>query len=275
GVPNVGRTSTPELTGIAGSYLAQGISLTTMGFGTHYDDRLMAAMADEGGGNYHFINDSSALAGVFSEELDTLLQTVARATTVVVELGPDLDVDEVYGFPYQRTGQRLQLSLAEFHTGQSKNILLKLRSKAQNPGPLEALKVILAYDDLIHDTHADQYVAVNTVVTNDATKVEEAINRNVIARVQEVEVARTLDRAVTYYEQGNRVEAQKEIAKGRENVKKAQRRFKLPAAISSKADAVFAEPEAKFQDANSPVDKNVVYESRARGRSIVTDSTSF
>lgn len=277
GVPNVGKTSAPELTAMARGYLAQGVSLTTIGFGVHYDERLMASMADEGGGNYYFINNGAAMARVFSAELESLTRTVARATTLVVELGPEVDVEEVYGFPYQRTGQRLHLSLGEFYAGQSKNILLKLRSRAQRLGEVDVLKTSLAYDDLIHDSRASQHVAVHAVVTNDAGRVEEQINRDVIARVQQVQVAKSLEDAMELYEKGNTVQANEVINRGRANVQQAQRRYSLPQAISKRADALFGESEQamKFNEASSSSGREVIIERRARSRSIQLESANY
>jgi Ca-activated chloride channel homolog len=277
GVPNIGLTSRSELESMARNYLAQGVSMTAIGFGVDYDERLMAAMADQGGGNYYFVNRASAMASIFSRELETLTRSVARGAQVVVELGPDVDVEEVYGFPFQRTGSRLHLSLGEFHAGQSKNILLKLSASASAMGQADILRTRLIYDDLVHDARASQHVAVHAVITGDERLADSQISQEVIIRVQQVEVARSLEQAMEHYERGETARAAEVIHQGRERVERAERRYSLPKPVARRAAEVFEASGSamKFNEASSSQGREVIIENRAKSRAIQLDSAAY
>ncbi|MBA2663267.1 MAG: VWA domain-containing protein [Bradymonadaceae bacterium] len=274
GIPNVGMTDTRDLVGLASSYQAQGISLTTMGFGLDYNEDLMAAMADAGAGNYYFIANHYVIAGIFEREFQGLDRTVARGATVSIDVAPGVEVEKVYGFPFQQNGSRLHISLAEFAAGQNKNILMKLRTQAAQTGSQPVLDVQLSYDDLLADRAVTQRTAVSAVVTSDARKAETMVNTDVIARVQDVEIASSMNEAMDYYQMGNAARAQEVISKQVESTRGAQKRFALPEARFEKAE--------KFMNANSqvieqapasaPAGRKAVMESKEKSRNIQLDS---
>ena len=52
--------------------------------------------------------------------------SVARNTALVIKLAPGVSLGELYGFPYRESNGSLMISLAEFSSEQSKNVLMKL-----------------------------------------------------------------------------------------------------------------------------------------------------
>ena len=63
----------------------KGITLSTIGFGMgNYNDELMEKLADQGDGNYYYVDQPKEAQRVFSENLTGLLQTIARQVKVQV-----------------------------------------------------------------------------------------------------------------------------------------------------------------------------------------------
>lgn len=192
GNANIGTTHIPDLERLARNGLKGGVSMTSVGVGLDYNEDLMTRMSNQGAGNYYFIDNYKTIASVFERELKGLKSTVARNTSVVLTLAPGVKLQNLYGFPYRQNGQQVMLSLAEFYSEQSKNILMKLNV----PGDMDAKRPILGarlvYDDVILKKPGMQENNLHAIVTANATQIEKSVDAAVISRVQQVEVATSM-----------------------------------------------------------------------------------
>jgi len=92
GDANVGPTSHEEILELIASYVEQGITLSTLGFGQgNYNDYLMEQLADRGNGNYYYIDSLAEAERLFSEELTAVMEVIAKDVKVQVEF----DIDAV------------------------------------------------------------------------------------------------------------------------------------------------------------------------------------
>ena len=88
---NVGLTNFDELISLVEREQAQGIGLTTLGFGMgNYNDRLMEQLADKGNGHYAYIDTANEARKVLVEQLSSTLLTIAKDVKVQVEFNPAL-----------------------------------------------------------------------------------------------------------------------------------------------------------------------------------------
>ena len=87
---NVGLASTEELIDLIQRKRKAGIALTTLGFGSgNYNDHLLEQLADEGNGNYAYIDRLSEAQKVLTEELSATLLTIAKDVKIQIEFNPD------------------------------------------------------------------------------------------------------------------------------------------------------------------------------------------
>ena len=69
----------------------EGITLSTIGFGIgNYNDVMMEKLANQGDGNYYYVDKLEEAERVFSENLTSLLQTIAREVKVQVEFDENI-----------------------------------------------------------------------------------------------------------------------------------------------------------------------------------------
>ncbi len=88
---NVGLASTEELIDLIQHKRKDGIALTTLGFGTgNYNDHLLEQLADEGNGNYAYIDRLNEAKKVLAEELSATLLTIAKDVKIQIEFNPAL-----------------------------------------------------------------------------------------------------------------------------------------------------------------------------------------
>lgn len=86
---NVGVTGEGELTRLVGEKARSGVELTALGFGTgNYKDAMFEQLADQGHGNYGYIDTLDEAKKLFVEQIGGTLVTVARDVKVQVEFNP-------------------------------------------------------------------------------------------------------------------------------------------------------------------------------------------
>jgi Ca-activated chloride channel family protein len=86
---NVGQASTEELIDMIQRKRDAGVALTTLGFGSgNINDHLLEQLADEGNGNYAYIDRLSEAQKVLCEELSATLLTIAKDVKIQVEFNP-------------------------------------------------------------------------------------------------------------------------------------------------------------------------------------------
>ena len=88
---NVGLASTDELVDLVQRQRESGIALTTLGFGSgNYNDHLMEQLADEGNGQYAYIDRLSEAQKVLGQQRSGTLMTIARDVKIQLEFNHQL-----------------------------------------------------------------------------------------------------------------------------------------------------------------------------------------
>ncbi len=86
GDANIGIVSHEEILDLISSYIERGITLSTIGFGQgNYKDYMMEQLADNGNGNYYYIDTINEAERLFAEELTSVMEVIAKDVKVQVE----------------------------------------------------------------------------------------------------------------------------------------------------------------------------------------------
>mgnify|MGYP002639560588 CR=1 FL=1 len=86
GDANVGATGHESILELIEEYVDQGITLSTLGFGQgNYNDYLMEQLADQGNGNYYYIDSIDEAQRLFTEELSAIMEVIAKDVKIQVE----------------------------------------------------------------------------------------------------------------------------------------------------------------------------------------------
>jgi Ca-activated chloride channel family protein len=89
GVANTGQTEADSLLAQIRSEAKRGIDMMALGFGMgNYNDALLQRLADEGNGQYAYIDDLSEARAFFLRRLTSVLEVVARDAKAQVEFNP-------------------------------------------------------------------------------------------------------------------------------------------------------------------------------------------
>jgi Ca-activated chloride channel family protein len=97
GNATAGDVSQSDILAMSQAHVAHGIGLTTIGVGDDFDVELMRGLAEQGAGNFYFLEDPTAATEVFTEELDFFLQPIALDIQLGATAGPGYQFGEVVG----------------------------------------------------------------------------------------------------------------------------------------------------------------------------------
>jgi Ca-activated chloride channel family protein len=91
GVANVGNTGPASILQVIQEQVEQGITLSTVGVGMgNYNDVLMEQLADDGDGNYAYVDTLEEAHRIFVEILTGTLQVIAKDAKVQIDFNPDV-----------------------------------------------------------------------------------------------------------------------------------------------------------------------------------------
>ncbi len=97
GMPTEGVRSEAQILAMSGRYNGRGIGLTTVGLGSDFNVALMRGLAEQGDGNFYFVEDAGAVEEVFAEEVSYFTVPIAFDVRVEVSEGADFELGEAYG----------------------------------------------------------------------------------------------------------------------------------------------------------------------------------
>jgi hypothetical protein len=143
GQPNIGITSTPELTRIAGRAAEHGVSVTTIGFGQDHDELLMQGIADASGGNYYYVDKPGDMSQIFQREAGAILRNAARATDIELTIPPGLELEDVLGYDYVSAAGRVWIRMGGVPHDEDRYVVLRFHGGGGGPVPIN-----LAYSDI-------------------------------------------------------------------------------------------------------------------------------
>ena len=128
GLANAGVIDPPALAAFAADLRASGIGTSTFGVGQDFDETLLTAIADAGGGHFYFIERPEQIPDYMTSELGELLDTVAREVTVEIKHAPELEIEPLspvaggIGAP-----GILRLLIGDLVVGQKVEVVLRVR----------------------------------------------------------------------------------------------------------------------------------------------------
>lgn len=126
GLANVGITDPGELAGHAAELRARGVSTTTFGVGNDFDEALLQAMADAGGGHFYYIADAAQIRDHIASEVGETLEVVARDAEIEVLAGEGIAVETISPHRLTGHGTRSLVALGDLVADQVVDVVLRL-----------------------------------------------------------------------------------------------------------------------------------------------------
>lgn len=192
------------------------IAITSLGLGVDYDETLMGQIAQLSGGHFHYIENSSAVASVFRDEVLRLQRVVGRNAVVTLTPGPGVRIESVVGQVVSQSNGAVSVSIGDVSEGDTRDLLVRLNAEGRRAGAnVELIDAVMSFDDAVAGagrlerrvflgakstaSEAELATGRNEEVERDAARMMAAatqIQAIALARGGELEAARaSLDRA--------------------------------------------------------------------------------
>ncbi|WNG59521.1 VWA domain-containing protein [Archangium gephyra] len=161
-----GITDDASLTEIVKSIRSQGVTVSSIGVGTDFNEDLMQGFAEYGAGAYGFLEDAGQLASLFQKDLQQASTSVARGVELRFQLPEGVTLGEVLGYRSYQEGRTVRVPLPDFSSGQVERVVARVTvvgSRAGSAVDVTGLK--LAYTDLLKSAGVESAASLSAMVT--------------------------------------------------------------------------------------------------------------
>jgi len=96
GQASVGKIKEADFIDLSKRIRQQDITVGTIGIGDKYDQELLQAIAETGGGLLYHVKEINELQNIFSEQADELTRTIQINPTLTITLMPGAQIQDIY-----------------------------------------------------------------------------------------------------------------------------------------------------------------------------------
>lgn len=183
GQANVGETSPDAFARLAQRYASEGVSVSAIGLGRDFNENLLEAMADAGGGSYRFVGNPEELSTVIAAELERTHQTLARQARVKVHMADGVRLREVYGWTAEPsaaagTTDGTEVYVGDISAGQTRKIVLAVEVPAGTLGVQRVARAALTWDPVDGGARRSTTATTFADVTADAGAVRASVDED-------------------------------------------------------------------------------------------------
>lgn len=258
GLANEGITDPNQIRNIVRSKnMEEGISISTFGVGRDYNEDLMTAMAENGNGNYYFIDNPEDVSSIFGKELNGLHEVIAQNAVLKITIPEFVNIEKVYGHSYTQSGRNITVQFRDVFSKETRGILIKYRVQNGNNTPVR-FNSSLSYES--DENYGKRTIALSnkSEFTNDESLYNRSFNEWVSTQVALYESNEILESAMREVDKGNYEEARKIVKKNDDYIKSK------PAAIQKapemqEADNVNASYDMKISNIEGLSTEDVKY----------------
>jgi Ca-activated chloride channel family protein len=174
----------------------RGISITALGFGSEYNEELMAGIARRSGGNYYYIQRPDLLPEVFRRELETLMTIVARNVRVRFQLSRWVQMRLVYGMQPAYSGRSVEVNVPDIERGTVRTVLSEMEFERHPVGTFRVAKVEVLYDDVVNNRPERVAADCAFEFTNDRALLPASVNQVVRNELEIAQASQNLQRTM-------------------------------------------------------------------------------
>lgn len=135
GLANVGITDREELGEHARQLSQRGVTTSTFGAGSDYDEHLLEVMANQGDGNYYYIDHPESIPEIFRRELEEIAAITLQEVTLTIAIPSHTAVQLPGEWRAQQTEGQMQVFIGDLASGQQRRLYLEvIAPPSEEPG---------------------------------------------------------------------------------------------------------------------------------------------
>jgi Ca-activated chloride channel family protein len=148
-----------------------------VGVGVEFNEYLMTAIADQGTGNYYYLENPAAFAEVFQKEFRDARASFINNLKIEVPLDSEISLIDAAGYPISRQNGLAVFYPGSMRAGQTRRLYLTLRVPTNRSRQFELnnLKIVYQYDNQVQENTLEDSFTIACV--EDRRKVYSSIDK--------------------------------------------------------------------------------------------------
>jgi Ca-activated chloride channel family protein len=184
GLANVGPSQPRDFTSLGRELASEGMTVSTIGLGTGYNEDLMAGLARAADGSHVFVQESADLANFLAREFDDALGIFAQDVEIIITLKDGVKPIRSLGRDAKIEGSRIVYKVGALMSGASQILLSEIEIPASAAiGETEIASVEVAYVEAQTGTRATASSKAVGRFDQDHAAADKSINAGVMADV--------------------------------------------------------------------------------------------
>ncbi|OGV47574.1 MAG: hypothetical protein A2017_11420 [Lentisphaerae bacterium GWF2_44_16] len=251
GQANIGPSSPDQLGRLGASLMKEGISVSTVGVGSDYNEDLMTSLSQNSDGNFYFVENSNDLPMIFAKELGSALKVAAQGLEIRIICPDGVKPQGILGHDCKINGNSIDLSFNQVYGGHAKSLILQVEVPPESPEKILKLATVeMSYKDASGSRYSISE-NVEASFSRDREKVRKSSNAAVLDESAIQQNAVLKKQAVEEADKGSFTKAKELLQKGAELL---YSRSKLTGNKAMEDAAEKSELQAKKMDSNKPID---------------------
>lgn len=259
GLANQGITDPKVIAAHARRAYQEGITVSTMGVGLDYNEDLMMATAEAGGGNYFFIENPKQIHNLFSEEMAGLFQTVAQNISLSLT---GRDVIKSFSIVGEKGATK---TLSSLYGGEKQSVLFKLTIQSKKRGKNDLGELKISYTIPKTEKREELTYPLAISGTKDSSAVNKSVAKPVLAEATLIEAEKVHEESIRLYEAGKKQEALAQIERKNSELKSLNSVLN-DKRLGSKIEAFDMEKD-EMKEAEQSIQNRKRYLKRSKSRS--------
>ena len=214
GQPTEGLTDSHELGEVVRGIRGSGISVSSIGVGTDFNEELMETFAEIGGGAYAYLQDAAQLSNIFQKDLNAATTQVARGVTLTFRVPSGTAFEQVLGYKIaSRTNDGsddvISVAMPDFAAGQVERVVVQLRVTGATPGQtVDVTQSTLDYTDVLASRAVKTQTVLRSQVSDKADIVQNSRDKDAVVYAARARAGLNTQNAVEALKQGDRGKAE-------------------------------------------------------------------
>jgi Ca-activated chloride channel family protein len=177
GLANRGITDVRALSRMATVAVESDFAVSTVGVGAEFNEYLMTAIADQGTGNYYYLENPAAFAEVFQLEFHNTRSSVVNNLKIQIPLSRGINLSDAAGYPINRENGYAVIYPGNLRSGQTRKLYLTLLVPTNTEKDFELNNIRIGYyhNDRLYETKLEESFKIACVA--DRRKVFSSIDK--------------------------------------------------------------------------------------------------
>ncbi len=252
GLANVGPSRPADFVSLGRELASEGITVSTIGLGSGYNEDLMAGLARSADGSHVFVAESADLAGFLAREFDDALGIVGQQVEIIITLKEGVRPLRSLGRDAEIRDNRMIYKVGALFGGAEQVLVAELDAgvhAAQAAGQIASIEV--AYQDAASGQRVSTIATASAGFDSDREASERSINPEVMKDIATLLSREARQEAINLRDAGRLDEAKRKFEQNADFVRAQQAKSPGAAAYAPLLDELKANEAAASTEAQS------------------------